>query len=398
MYSVMEFLRSFGSKATPHESRTNVSSLVPSDDHGESPTPGLSVRTPVEVLDFELAGPSQVEIETSSESRKDFLSSPAKFSRTTFVPVDQLPLNRDFRVSGRTNPTDKPSFAVGMSSSRFFQLSRDPAPVVSDFPIHQDAFVGGGDSSVRRLSGVENITTRETKRPKERNKDKEYRRLTLDRSDLPSFAPPVLGGLGSRPFDDGFNMGFHASPLPAPSPSPQGGSKGGLSGASSSGSNTSFEIRLVCEGRSVTQQVSDSLPVVYLVYEASALFGIDPDSIQLMYFSMTPVMLDRARTLLGPPRVTPNSTIFVFRFPGLPVPRNVQSSHERELQPRAPEAMPKLHSKLLGTFKLPKFDGTPKAWKQWDRDFVRFLGLHHLEHVIRERLVICCPRFGMRKI
>ncbi len=79
-----------------------------------------------------------------------------------------MPLNRDFRVSGRTNPTDKPSFAVGMSSSRFSQLIRDPAPVVSDFPIHQDAFVGGGDSSVRRLSGVENVTTRKTKRPKER--------------------------------------------------------------------------------------------------------------------------------------------------------------------------------------------------------------------------------------
>jgi hypothetical protein len=217
--------------------------------------------------------------------------------------------------------------------------------------------------------------------------------LTLDRSDLPSFVPPVLGGLRSRPFDDEFNMGFNASPLSAPSPSPPAGSKD-----ASSGFNPTFEIRLVCEGRSVTQQVSDSLPVVYLVYEASALFGIDPDSIQLMYFSMTPVMLDRARTLLGPPRVTPNSTIFVFRIPGLPVPRNVQSSHERELLLRAPEAMPKLHSKLLGTFKLPKFDGTPKAWKQWDRDFVRFLGLHHLEHVIRERLVICCPRFGMRKI
>ena len=43
-----------------------------------------------------------------------------------------------------------------------------------------------------------------------------------------------------------------------------------------------------------------------------------------------------------------------------------------------------IHSKLLGTFKLPKFDGTPKAWKQWDRDFVRFLGLHQLEHVLLE--------------
>jgi hypothetical protein len=43
-----------------------------------------------------------------------------------------------------------------------------------------------------------------------------------------------------------------------------------------------------------------------------------------------------------------------------------------------------MHSKLLGTFKLPKFDGAAKHWKQWDRDFVRFLGLHQLEHVLLE--------------
>jgi hypothetical protein len=42
------------------------------------------------------------------------------------------------------------------------------------------------------------------------------------------------------------------------------------------------------------------------------------------------------------------------------------------------------YSKLLGTFKLPKFDGTAKNWKAWNRSFHRFLGLHDLDHVLNE--------------
>ncbi len=53
----------------------------------------------------------------------------------------------------------------------------------------------------------------------------------------------------------------------------------------------------------------------------------------------------------------------------------------------------RMHSKLLGTFKLPKFDGAAKNWKQcqWDRDFVRFLGLHQLEHVLLENFPRLLP-------
>ncbi len=58
---------------------------------------------------------------------------------------------------------------------------------------------------------------------------------------------------------------------------------------------------------------------------------------------------------------------------------------------RTTVAVPKMHSKLLGTFKLHKFDGTPRAWKQWDRDFIRFLGLHQLEHVLLEGFLLLLP-------
>jgi hypothetical protein len=41
-------------------------------------------------------------------------------------------------------------------------------------------------------------------------------------------------------------------------------------------------------------------------------------------------------------------------------------------------------SKLLGSFKLPKFDGAAKSWKAWERSFQRFLGFHQLDHVLEE--------------
>jgi hypothetical protein len=303
----MKFFRSLGSKATPHESRGNTSSSVTFEDHGESrPNLSSSVRTPVDDLGFELEGSSQVEIGSpvAHESRKDFLPSPAKASQRTYVPVDRLPLNFDSGGSGRTNPIERQSFSSRMPYSRFSQFAREPAPVFGGFPIQDDVFVGGGDFSVRRLSGVENMTTRETKRPKERNKDKEYRRLTMTRSDMPPVVPPVSESVGARVLDNGSLRQFYASPTPVPSPSSSGqpgGPQTHFSGEPLSSPNLPFTIQLVCEGRSVSQQVTERLPVVYLVYEASAIFGINPDDIQLMYFSMFPTMLDRASTLSGPP-------------------------------------------------------------------------------------------------
>ncbi len=71
-----------------------------------------------------------------------------------------------------------------------------------------------------------------------------------------------------------------------------GGFRTNPNGGPPSTSNSLFDIKLVYEGNAVSQQVSERLPVVYLVYEASAIFGIDPDSIQLMLFSMVPTRLD----------------------------------------------------------------------------------------------------------
>jgi hypothetical protein len=46
-----------------------------------------------------------------------------------------------------------------------------------------------------------------------------------------------------------------------------------------------------------------------------------------------------------------------------------------------------MSSKLLSSFKLPKFDGVSKNWKTWDRAFQRFLGLHQLDHVLEDNFL-----------
>jgi hypothetical protein len=48
-------------------------------------------------------------------------------------------------------------------------------------------------------------------------------------------------------------------------------------------------------------------------------------------------------------------------------------------------------SKLLAAFKLPKFDGSPRHWKAWDRSLQRFLGLHQLDYVLQEDFLSLLP-------
>jgi hypothetical protein len=43
-----------------------------------------------------------------------------------------------------------------------------------------------------------------------------------------------------------------------------------------------------------------------------------------------------------------------------------------------------MSTKLLATFKLPKFDGVARTWKAWEKSFQRFLGIHGLDHVLEE--------------
>ncbi len=272
----MEFLRSFSSR-TPLESKSVSNSPVQTfleDQDESSSNPNGSVRKFVEDLDENSEGSSNPEMgrSFSSESRKCVISSPAnKPSRTTFVPVDELPLHFRSGGSGRTNPMESLPFSVG-APPHFSQLARDHESGFGEFPIHHDAFTGGGDRSVRRLSGVENVTTRETKRPKERSKDKDYRRMTLTRSNFPHITFPDLpsAGIGQssveRPNGSGRRIDVSpVSPVPSPSfPKPDGGSQPTRASGFQPEENLSFEIKLVHEGRTVVQRVHATTPAIYL--------------------------------------------------------------------------------------------------------------------------------------
>jgi hypothetical protein len=48
-------------------------------------------------------------------------------------------------------------------------------------------------------------------------------------------------------------------------------------------------------------------------------------------------------------------------------------------------------SKILGTFKLPKFDGNARQWKSWHKTFIRYLSIHQLDFVIEESFLDSLP-------
>jgi hypothetical protein len=81
-------------------------------------------------------------------------------------------------------PVDRGNQKVDIGETQTGSLDPDIVLGGFRFPILSEGFGGRGETSERRTSGVHNVTIRETKRPKEREKDKEYRRLTLTSADV----------------------------------------------------------------------------------------------------------------------------------------------------------------------------------------------------------------------
>jgi hypothetical protein len=75
----------------------------------------------------------------------------------------------------------------------------------------------------------------------------------------------------------------------------------------------------------------------------------------------------------------------VFHIHGQSPPRH-QGGPTLEQRHASDELFPSpvFSSKLLSSFKLPKFDGLAKSWKGWKKSFQRFLGLHQLDYVLEE--------------
>jgi hypothetical protein len=104
-------------------------------------------------------------------------------SKTSIFEAGE-PLTPDLTPGERPTNFSNLNFLVFLTSRNHRVVGGVP------FPFQSEAVPRGGDFSVRRASVVENVTTRETKRPKEREKDKEYRRRTLTHADS-SFPIPI---------------------------------------------------------------------------------------------------------------------------------------------------------------------------------------------------------------
>ena len=255
--------------------------------------------------------------------------------------------------------------------------------------VHESSHVGGIRSVRKSMGDPRNVTTRDSRRPKERERDKEYRRSTL----LPNELPITLstGSPGTMVVGRGERSPLQSVHSPAPSvPSP------GLGPGTASRNHRVFQILLIYNGQTVGHQVYDSMPILTLMEEAGAIYGLDPAWIILMLFSLTPVTLRRDGLVSGPPRVEAGATVFVFEvvIPGQRLQGNlvpIPPSQRALAQPQSPPVTTMVNSKLLAAFKLPKFDGSPRHWKAWDRSLQRFLGLHSLDYVLQEGFMDLLP-------
>ncbi len=323
--------------------------------------------------------------------------------------------------------------------------------IQESFPIPQfrPSALGASEASHSvRLGrdGVQNITQRDSKHPKERTRDQAYKKRFSMGSSVPSYGSPRdlplaagnhpwpreagfsspspqpvmvfnygLGDGGSQPrgampfghppsglHQDGYSrppiFGTVSRSLSGPDPrpglgpspvSPNPPSSGPVRGAVPPGPphDPGYIIHLVFEGAVVACRVRASTSVAQLRIEAAQIFGLDHDHLILVLFSSAPTSLPREGFLSGPPVVGPGARVMVFYVtPSHWLQRQGAHRPEPREAPPPPDMtpIPHLNSKLLASFKLPNFDGVARSWKLWEKSFQRFLGLHQLDHVLEE--------------
>ena len=280
----------------------------------------------------------------------------------------------------------------------------DPESAVHHFAFvpHESVYKGFNEDLSSRLGRKDggNVTQRDSKRPKERSRDKAYKTRFSMGSTVGASGPThadfvTISGNGR---DCVQQNGQNETPR-SPGPPMQGWENGYSQMPSvvrgqvraSGASLGSFEIFLTHSGTTVVHRVWNEMAIAQLIMEAGSIFGLESAEIILILFSSQPLSLRRDGTIVGPPRVTPGSNVMVFQVhppdpvlsvPYLPPTRAV--SHSQGFQHSYHPELPAMSTKLLATFKLPKFDGVARSWKAWEKSFQRFLGIHGLDHVLEE--------------
>ena len=281
-----------------------------------------------------------------------------------------------------TNLSEKPPFYAALSSF-------DPGIRTYGTYGREEASEMGQSTRYGR-NDTQNVTSRDSKRPKERSRDRAYKtRFSMDAPTMPNRSPIHHLGGNTWPSEEGI---VHHRPVvsvaygPAHSPgSPLPPSTRKNNRPSLSPQAAPFEISLIHEGHSVSHRVWPDMGIAQLMVDAGAIFGLDPSEIVLLLFSAFPVTLRKDGLISGPPPVLPGAKVMVFNVHGQSHARNLAGSvlGHRHV-PEEPPSHPVFSSKLLGSFKLPKFDGLAKSWKGWEKSFQRFLGFHQLDYVLEE--------------
>jgi hypothetical protein len=168
-----------------------------------------------------------------------------------------------------------------------FPTIRDGVHFSPRHPQDQASVYGGTEFSTRQgRRDSTNVTSRDVKRPKERARDREYKkRFSMESSKevghgSPStpLSPPLGGHSWPREEDKSQRaevMVDSTSLRDQPSRSQiQGRDRRDLA---ATGVETPFQIRLVFEGRSVYHRVWATMPVIQLIDDASDIFGIESD-------------------------------------------------------------------------------------------------------------------------
>ncbi len=304
---------------------------------------------------------------------------------------------------------------------------------VSSPAVVPDRFRAGRES----LSVIRNITVRESKRPKARTHDHDYKRRSSISPSLRvmpagrySHDPPR--GEGNFPHPSNFSSGITQEGVSMHGPDGKNGtsspsrhdiSNANISGVLHPGSLTNrsprfgeqalepdeFDINLTYEGNLHRHRVSQHMSVTQLVEEAAHLFQLIPGELVLMLFGLIPHTLIRGNRISDPPRVGPGSMVLIFRIAGgarmtggNPAGQPHQSAPTDDANSQPSFSVNSLGSKILSTFKLPKFDGNARQWKTWDKTFVRYLSVHQLDFVLEESFLAILPLstrdFGANKM
>jgi hypothetical protein len=259
------------------------------------------------------------------------------------------------------------------------------------------------------LSVIRNVTVRDSKRPKARSSDRDYHRRC---STSPATLKTVLGlqtpthtrtpvrnvgsinahqpGGSTVQRDEGGVGGYatHAS-LGVPGNRPWVILS---SSRMSDPGSARYEIFLSFEGRTVKHIVSRDMWVRELRDDAARIYHLVSQDLILVLFGMNPRSLVIQNQLSDPPQVGPGATVLIFNILGggrPDPPLNPPTGQQIMAAPFPSANFP--GAKILGNFKLTKFDGSSRNWKQWDKSFVRFLSIHQLDHVIEESFLAVLP-------